>query len=392
MIDMRDDAPQTVKHQLAAMKDTAELMIDLAYSAITYDNKTIAEEVLVLEEYMDDLQQSAHESLMLASRTPEDADQLIGIFNVVGAAEEIADAADDIASIVTQDHKVPDSFRAALIQSREITVRIPYPGTAMDGKTVAQFEHETGKGTQIIAMKRSDGWVFDPQDDEVLEEDDILYVRGPRETVETVYERMTDREFSFEFQQSDIPEHKYDDIIDTLIEMKDTMELAIGLGYSAALFNNDDIARKVLNLETKMDGLREDVHTDILEKAGPDSDIEELRSLSIIATCSEIISDAALQIAAAVLREQKLHPVLLEAIQKTDDIITQVSIDRGSTFAGKNLRDLEEDEETGLTVLAIQRDDHWHYNPASSMQLEHGDHVVIRVPTAHEDQVEAMAN
>lgn len=388
---MDNQAPQTVKEQLAAMKDTAELMIDLAYSAITYDNKTIAEEVLVLEEYMDDLQQSTHESLMLASRTPEDANELIGIFNVVSAAEEIADAADDIASIVTNNQPIPDSFRAALIQSKEITVRIPYTGTAMDGKTINQFEQETGAGTQIIAMKRTDGWVFDPEDGLVLEEEDVVYVRGPKETVESVYEDMKDREFTFEFQASDTIDTRFDDIVNTLINMKDTMELAIGLGYSAALFNNDDIATKVLNLETTMDTMRDDVHTEILRQAGDDDDIDMLKSLSTIATCNEIISDAALQIAASVLREQRLHPVLLEAIQDTDDIITQVEVNRQSTLDGMNLNDLEQDAGTGTTVMAIRRNGDWQYTPSSRSSLKRGDLVILRVPTAHEEQIQTMA-
>ncbi|MCJ7429247.1 MAG: potassium channel protein [Candidatus Nanohaloarchaeota archaeon QJJ-5] len=388
---MRESTPKTVKQQLATMKDTAELMIDLAYSAVTYDNKTIAEEVLVLEEYMDDIQQSARQSLMLASRTPEDADQLIGIFNVVAAAEEIADAADDIASIVTDDQPVPDAFRAALIQSKEITVRIPYQGTAMDGKTVTEFEQETGAGTQIIAMKRTDGWVFDPTDDLVLEEEDVLYVRGPKETVEGVYERMTDREFAFEFQASETIDTRFDDIVDTLIEMKNTMELAIGLGYSAALFNNENIATKVLNLETKMDTMRDDVHTEILRQAGAEQDIDTLRSLSTIASCNEIISDAALQIAAAVLREQRLHPVLLEAIQDTDEIITQVEVAHGSDLDGLQIDTLEKDAETGTTVMAIQRADSWQYNPATRTTIDGGDLLIVRVPTAHESQIRAMA-
>jgi len=40
------------------IKDKSELMIDLAYSSILYDNKIIAEEVYDLENYVDDLYQN----------------------------------------------------------------------------------------------------------------------------------------------------------------------------------------------------------------------------------------------------------------------------------------------------------------------------------------------
>ena len=48
--------PVSVKLVLAEMKDTSELIIDLAYSAVLHGSEELAEEVLELEAQMDILQ------------------------------------------------------------------------------------------------------------------------------------------------------------------------------------------------------------------------------------------------------------------------------------------------------------------------------------------------
>ncbi len=46
-------SPRNLIDLLTEMKDTSELMVDLAYSAMVYDDEDIAEEVLNLEDKMD---------------------------------------------------------------------------------------------------------------------------------------------------------------------------------------------------------------------------------------------------------------------------------------------------------------------------------------------------
>ena len=78
--------PVSVKLVLAEMKDTSELIIDLAYSAVLHGSEELAEEVLELEAHMDILQLRARMGLLLAARTPEDAEALAPVLWVVGAA------------------------------------------------------------------------------------------------------------------------------------------------------------------------------------------------------------------------------------------------------------------------------------------------------------------
>ncbi|MGA9402409.1 potassium channel family protein, partial [Haladaptatus sp.] len=104
--------PRSVKEVLAEMKDTAELLIDLSYSAVLHGSDDIAEEVLALEGKMDVLQLQARMSLLMAARSPEDAEELAPVLGVVGAAEKIADAAGDIAKVVLEDIGLPQAMRA----------------------------------------------------------------------------------------------------------------------------------------------------------------------------------------------------------------------------------------------------------------------------------------
>ncbi|MFW5949397.1 MAG: potassium channel family protein, partial [Halolamina sp.] len=115
--------PVSVKEVLAEMKDTAELLIDLSYSAVLSGSDDVAEEVLALEERMDVLQLQARMSVLLAARSPEDAEQLAPVLGVVGAAEKIANAAGDIAKIVTEEIGLSDAMRGALSAGVETLVR-----------------------------------------------------------------------------------------------------------------------------------------------------------------------------------------------------------------------------------------------------------------------------
>ncbi|PSP49149.1 potassium channel protein, partial [Halobacteriales archaeon QH_1_68_42] len=92
--------PRSVKDLLGEMKDTAELLIDLSYSSVLFEDADLAAEVLELEARMDRLQLQAWMSLVMAGRSPSDAESLAPVFGIVGAAEKISDAAGDVAKVV----------------------------------------------------------------------------------------------------------------------------------------------------------------------------------------------------------------------------------------------------------------------------------------------------
>ncbi|MFT4911271.1 MAG: hypothetical protein ACI9TI_002455, partial [Natronomonas sp.] len=147
--------PVSVKDVLVEMKDTAELLIDLSYSAVLHRNTGLAEEVLHLEERMDVLEMRARMSLLMAARSPDDAERLAPVLSIVAATDQISDAAGDIAKIVLEDISVPEAMRAALPEAVETLVRgaveaeSPYTGRTLKGINL-----ESKTGVRVIALRR----------------------------------------------------------------------------------------------------------------------------------------------------------------------------------------------------------------------------------------------
>ena len=82
----------TVRELLTEMKDTSEVIIDLAYASLMYNSSTMAEKVRGLEDDMDDLKFATRYKVLLSSRTREDARQLSGVREAASAADRIAHA------------------------------------------------------------------------------------------------------------------------------------------------------------------------------------------------------------------------------------------------------------------------------------------------------------
>ncbi len=98
--------PRTVKDLLIELKDTTELMVDLAYSAILFDNEDIAEEVLHLEEKTNELIRQLRVVSILAGRRVEEAEMVSSLLQIGSATQRIGEAAGDIAILVLRGFNV----------------------------------------------------------------------------------------------------------------------------------------------------------------------------------------------------------------------------------------------------------------------------------------------
>ena len=67
-----EERPKNVKELLVELKDASELMVDLAYAAVFFNEENLAEEVEELEQQMDEHLRRLREVAMLAARSPED--------------------------------------------------------------------------------------------------------------------------------------------------------------------------------------------------------------------------------------------------------------------------------------------------------------------------------
>lgn len=174
--------PRSVKELLVEMKDSSELIVDLAYSAVIFDSEEFLEEVLMLEERLDQLLYQVRIQIMMATRTREDSEELIGILQVASAAEQIGNAAEEIARLVEEDVEYRP-FLPFVMREADETL-----GTAMvdDNSEIAdQTPNQLGLasawGIRIIAFKRQRRWFYEVEDDRTIKRGDLLVFRGTGE-------------------------------------------------------------------------------------------------------------------------------------------------------------------------------------------------------------------
>ncbi len=174
--------PKSVKETLVEMKDISELIVDLAYAAIIFDSRDLAEEVNELELTMDKHLYQIRMGTMLSARTVEDAEQLAGILQVAAAAEAISNAAGDIVELLdTSIEKRP--FIPFYLSGADEKIRLVHitPRSNIVGRSVGRLGVETETGMKIIAIRREGGWVYGIEPDIVLRAGDMLVVRGVEE-------------------------------------------------------------------------------------------------------------------------------------------------------------------------------------------------------------------
>lgn len=173
-----------VKDTLKEMKNISELMVDLAYSAILYNNDELAEEVHSLEEEMNKLRYQIEIGTMLAARNPEQAADLEGILRVAAVAERISNAARDLAELVLRDIELHPALRAALEEANEIVTRIVVADKSkLIGDTVKHVRTVEKFGMDVIAIRREGEWILDVSDTEKIKAGDTLIANGFKESV-----------------------------------------------------------------------------------------------------------------------------------------------------------------------------------------------------------------
>ncbi len=168
-----------IKDTLVEIKNTSELMIDLAYTSLIYYNKEIAEEVINLEERMDRLHYKLKLITLRAARE-EEAESLIAILELGNAAEVIADAALKIAENVFRK-KIHPIFIAAMNETSEIIIKESVKeNSKMIGKTVRDLKVKTTTGMHIFLVKRGNSYIYQLENFK-FKEDDVIFAEGPED-------------------------------------------------------------------------------------------------------------------------------------------------------------------------------------------------------------------
>ncbi|MHA1783884.1 MAG: potassium channel family protein, partial [Candidatus Helarchaeota archaeon] len=135
--------PISVKDSIRKMKNIAELMIDLAYSALLFENMEIAYEVMKLEEEVHVLTYLVDMNTMLAVRDRKDAEQLEPIIRIGYDFDRISNAIADIAKITINKLSLHPSLFEAIRQSEEPLIRAIVLNKEINNKTIGKLKIRT---------------------------------------------------------------------------------------------------------------------------------------------------------------------------------------------------------------------------------------------------------
>ncbi|MDQ3987216.1 MAG: potassium channel protein [Actinomycetota bacterium] len=385
------EGPSTVKEFLSEIKDSSELMVDLAYAAIFFSDADLAKEVGRLEERMFDQLHQLRKLAILAARSPEDAEHMAGVLEIASAVEKIADAAEDIARVVASGWGIIEDLRRDLLHADEIVSRVKVREVSPAvGQALRDLALPTETGTWVIAARRGGEWNLDPSGAYVIASDDRMLLKGPEDGVSKARELMGAPPLTQVEEGPDIALYDLDKAVDLLVEMKNSAEVAVGLAYSSLLFNDRALAAEVANLENRSDAIHDELEAWVLRSAQEARNADDLRGLIRLAHASEMIFDSAREMTRMVEHGEELHPVIAAALVESDEVGHETVVSQGSPADGRSIRELAVETETGMFILAVQRGRRWSYRPKPAFSLAAGDRIIAIGPAEGGEELDAL--
>ena len=191
--------------------------------------------------------------------------------------------------------------------------------------------------------------------------------------------------------ESEKIEYRPISVREALTEMKDLSEIMIDLAYSAALFHSRELAEEVLELEKRVDYLAYMLDMNAMLAARDAEDAEYLIGATTVAASTNKISDAAADIAAIVLNEIGIHPIVREAFEKVEERLARAEVNSTSIFINKKLGELELAAEIGVDIIAIRRRKEWIIDPDEDEALLKGDVLIARGAPLGVDELKSLA-
>ena len=187
-----------VKDILIEMKDMSELMVDLAYSAVLFNNKDAAEEVLNLENRLNGLNYAIKKQSLVAARSVEDAEKLTPLLEIAEAAESMGNAAKDLADLAIKGFEPHQVFKMVMEESEKNITRISIDeGSELANYSLGDLLLLNRTGMRIISIRRGDNWIYGPDKHTVLMVGDVLIAKGTEAGTE-ILEKLANSEIDLD--------------------------------------------------------------------------------------------------------------------------------------------------------------------------------------------------
>jgi uncharacterized protein with PhoU and TrkA domain len=166
------------------LKDTSELMMDLAYSSLLLNSRELAEEVQHMEEYVDKLHTDFELLALTSDFKKEEASGFLGLIRLGVATEKIADAAAEMAEVVLRGIEPHPVLKLTIKQAQETVAQACVTANSpLVDKTLKEARVHEETGMWVLVIKRGDKCVR-PKGDSRIQAGDILIASGYAKGVE----------------------------------------------------------------------------------------------------------------------------------------------------------------------------------------------------------------
>jgi uncharacterized protein with PhoU and TrkA domain len=184
VVEQKREVFEEIVARFVELKNTSELMIDLAYSSLMLNSKDIAEEVERLEEYVDKLHTDFELLALTSDFKKEEASGFLGLIRLGVATERIADAASEMAEVVLRGIEPHPVLKLAIREAEEtVTQACVTEGSPLIDKTLKEARVPEETGMWFLAIKRGEKSLR-PKPDIKIQLGDVLLASGYAEGVE----------------------------------------------------------------------------------------------------------------------------------------------------------------------------------------------------------------
>ena len=169
---------EEIVEKFVELKDTSELMMDLAYSSLLMNSRGLAEEVQKLEEYVDKLHTDFELLVLSSGFKKEEAKGFLGLIRLGVVTEKIADAAAEIAEVVLREIEPHPVLKLTIEEAEEtITYVTVSENSSLVNKTLREAKVPEETGMWVLAIRRGDRCVR-PKPETRIQVGDVLIASG----------------------------------------------------------------------------------------------------------------------------------------------------------------------------------------------------------------------
>jgi uncharacterized protein with PhoU and TrkA domain len=133
-----------------------------------------------------------------------------------------------------------------------------------------------------------------------------------------------------------------------------------------------------MELEKRVDYLDYIIEMNTMLAARDAEDAEHLTAVTSVSAATNKISDAAADIAAIVLKNIGIHPIVRKAFEQVEERLARAIVKPNSILVNKKLGILELAATIGVDVIAIRRHREWLIDPDDEEKIVEGDVLIAR--------------